>query len=254
MVGNDPIVDSGYVMLGAATDSLVMVLAYSGAVTFLVLMVGVFIGTRSEEGVLRWLKIKPLLIPSFTFVITLFLVIALIPHPMADYHGLNEAQIQYYTGDHSTHITLYDGIAYQSAVDIHVVCTLEESESTTINVDFKQDGEVITSQSISLNGNALSPTISDDTFISIQPGQYDVEVSWLGVHYYTVTLSQPLVSGFFNEVLAWESYKFLLIAGSFFFILGGLCIGKEKRTRFRQEEVDEEPPKDGAAYARQFVG
>ncbi|MHA1908949.1 MAG: hypothetical protein ACW98Y_16725 [Candidatus Thorarchaeota archaeon] len=254
MVSDGLITHPGYAICGAAADSLVTVLSMAGAVAFLVLMVGVFLGIRSEDGSLRFLRVKPLFLPSFVFVITLVIVVAFVPHPMASYHGLNEVQFQYYTTEFTEDVRVYDGVAYQSAIDILVVCNLESDESITVYVDFKQNNTTLETASLNLDGNAFGAQVTGEVAIQIQPGLYEAEVRYLPGYasFSTVTLSQPLTSGFFNEVLTWETYTMMMIVGSFFFILGGICIGREDRTRISQEKIDQEPPRDGAAYARRY--
>jgi hypothetical protein len=253
MVSNNLITQPGYAILGAASDSLVTVVAYAGVVAFLVLIVGVFIGTRSE-GALRFLRIKPLLAPSFAFVITLFLVFALVPHPMADYHGLNETSIRYYTRDEPISFIVYDGIAYRSVVQLTAECQIEDGDSITIHVHFRQNDVLVVSTQMTLTGNVFDGIVTEETTVQLEPGRYtaDITLSPTADDFSRLFFSQPLTTGFFNEVLAWESYSFGMIAGSFFFILAGLCIGREDKTRFSHEPQDQEPPKDGAAYARQF--
>ncbi|MCK5152288.1 MAG: hypothetical protein KAQ65_10615 [Candidatus Thorarchaeota archaeon] len=253
MIGNEIFPDSGYAILGAATDSLVIVISIAGAVAFLVLILGVFIGTNREIGYSNepqehgFLRKKPLFVPSIAFVVTLLLVIALVPHPMSSYLGLNEEQIYSYEDDVRV-FRVYDSVAYRSAIEIHILCFLTRTQILTVRINFLQNDTEITSIETTMNGNSLSETVTEDLVINIQPGLYEVEVP--GSNYYSVSLSQPLVSGFFDEVLDWETYSFGLILVSAFFILGGICIGREERKRFSTIRIDQEPPRDGADYAR----
>jgi hypothetical protein len=253
MVGNGNLSNSIFVICGAASDSLVMVLSISGAVAFFALMLGLFVGTKRnigytneplEHGILRT---KPLLVPSLAFVISLVLVIALVPHPMSAYHGPNEQQIHFYEEDMSK-FTVYDSAAYQNTIEIHVLAFLDSSETLEVRVTFHQNDTEIATTSATLVGNSLSQVVTEDLTIQLQPGQYEVEVP--GRNYNSVTLSQPLVSGFFDEVLDWETYTMLMTVGSFFFVLLGLCYSTETRKRYSYERIDQEPPKDGADYAR----
>jgi hypothetical protein len=166
---------------------------------------------------------------------------------MSAYHGLNEVSFHSY-GDDTASYRVYDSAAYQSAIDIHVLCFLAPSETLTVRIDFLQNETLITRVEITMTGNTLGNAVTEDQVIQIQPGLYQVEVP--GSNYNSVSLSQPLVSGFFNEVMQWESYSFIMIVISFFFILGGFCIGREDKTRFSDKPQDQEPPKDGADYAR----
>lgn len=253
MIGNEIFPDSGYAILGAATDSLVMVISIAGAVAFLVLILGVFIDTNREIGYSNepqehgFLRKKPLFVPSIAFMVTLLLVIALVPHPMSSYHGLNEEQI-YSSRDDVSVFRVYDSIAYQSAIEIHILCFLTPTQVLTVRINFLQNDTEITRIEITMNGNSLSEAVTEDLVIHIEPGLYEVEVP--GSNYYSVSLSQPLVSGFFDEVLDWETYSFFLYAGSFLFILVALCVGREDKTRISQEKIDQEPPREGEVYIK----
>jgi hypothetical protein len=37
-----------------------------------------------------------------------------------------------------------------------------------------------------------------------------------------------------------------------FLVLGGICIGREDKTRRSEEEIDQEPPREGEVYFRKF--
>ncbi len=255
MVGIDFITNPDYSICGAASDSLVTVLVISGTVTLMALVFGIVLGSMGDGQEHGFFRKKPLILPSFAFVISVVLVISLYPIPMAQYHGLNEVQLEYYNAD-TTNLRVYDGIAYQSSVDILAVCPLEAGESTVFHLDFKQNDTIV--ESISIVVNATSPSqgnqATGETFVQIQPGLYEVEISYTSptVGYYTVTVTQRLASGFFDEVLEWDTYTFMLTVVSFFFILGGICVAREDRTRISQEEIDQEPPRDAYDYYKKL--
>ena len=188
--------------------------------------------------------------PSFAFVITLVLVIGLAPHPMAQYLGPNEVQ-RHFNESADANFRVHDGIAYQNRILIYVSEYLESDEADIIEVEFYQNDTLVTSVSMVINGTPLSNHASGEFIIQLEPGLYQVRINAVRtVTWKTLTISQRLASGFFNEVLAWESYTFFLSVSSFFFILSGLCVAREDKKRFSYERIDQEPPKDGADYAR----
>ena len=251
MVSNGFITQSGHATLGAATDSLLMVLSFAGAVALIALIVGIFVGTnrKSTQDVVEhgFLRKKPLLVPSIVFVLSLVIVIALVPHPMAAYYGPNEMEIRYYEEDPSM-FRIYDSTAYQRAVSIHVLCFLYPNEESTVRVTFSQNNTEVQTTNIEVPSNPQSETVTRTVAIQMEPGIYEVEVR--GSDFFSVTLTQPLISGFITEVTAWESYIMFMTVGSFFFILLGACFGREEKKRFSYERIDQEPPKDGIDYIR----
>ncbi|MCK5238488.1 MAG: hypothetical protein KAR33_03000 [Candidatus Thorarchaeota archaeon] len=258
MVGNGFVTLPNYTICGAASDSLLMVLMISGLVTFMVFVAGIVFGTKdesSEEGILRR---KPLLVPSFVFIITLILVIALFPHPMAEYQGLNSTQMNF-SGSDSTNFRIHDGIPYSNTIEIQASCNLEYDESLILQTDIYQNDTLIDTVTTVFNGTSLNPTVSREFVVTLPTGLIEVHVSSSQYHndfpvsrtsWITIAISQHLASGFINEVMTWQTYTFLLTAGSFFLLVGGLCVGREDKKRIRREKYDQEPPREGEVYIR----
>jgi len=96
--------------------------------------------------------------------------------------------------------------------------------------------------------------------INLAPGLYDVTVNSTyflnGVEqdeaYYDVLINQPVTSSFIPEIASWSGYQFILTIGCLFLILGGICIGRDDRTRISEEEIDQEPPREGEVYGRKL--
>ncbi len=169
---------------------------------------------------------------------------------MAQYLGPNEVQ-RHFNESADANFRVHDGIAYQNRILIYVSEYLESDEADIIEVEFYQNDTLVTSVSMVINGTPLSNHASGEFIIQLEPGLYQVRINAVRtVTWKTLTISQRLASGFFNEVLAWESYTFFLSVSSFFFILSGLCVAREDKKRFSYERIDQEPPKDGADYAR----
>jgi len=258
MVGNGLVTHQGYTICGAASDSLVMVLMISGLITFIVFVVGFKYDTEDDAPEHGFLRRKPLTLPSFVFVISLILVIAIAPHPMAQYYGPNETQMHFLESD-TTNFRVYDGIAYSYIIEIYVSFFIEPDESLIVQADIYQDDTLIDSGMLEINGTILDPWVSGELSTAVPAGLYEVRISYSQYdngalkpvsRWATVIISQPLVSGFFTEVMTWQSYAFLLIAGSFLFILAGCCVGREDKKRIRQEPYDQEPPREGEIYIR----
>jgi len=61
-----------------------------------------------------------------------------------------------------------------------------------------------------------------------------------------LTLSQPLISGFINEVVDWSSYQFILnimmlflmLGGMLFLMLGGICLDFPTKKPAKVDETD----------------
>jgi hypothetical protein len=194
---------------------------------------------------------KPLLIPSLVFIITILVVPVIIPLPMSAYRGPNLVR------DHQTMSAQFDVFetdVYESNIEFRVALGLEINTYERIEVfaNFSQDGVVVRSLFINMTPDSLDENHGVSQSISLDAGLYHVSVitnyyfnDILQDPAYTIILvNQPVVSAFILELTAWASYQFILGACCIFLFLGGICIGREEKTRWSREPIDQEPPRE----------
>jgi hypothetical protein len=201
---------------------------------------------------------KPLLIPSLVFIITILVVPVIIPLPMSAYRGPNLVR------DHQTMSAQFDVFetdVYDSNIEFRVALGLEINTYERIEVfaNFSQDSVVVRSLFINMTPDSLDENHGVSQSISLEPGLYHVSVitnyyfnDILQDPAYTIILvNQPVVSAFIPELTEWGTYQFILGFVVLFLFLGGVCVGREEKTRRSDESIDQEPPRD-ERYSRRF--
>lgn len=249
----------GFTMLGVASDSILEVVVVAGVAAFLVFVFGLVLESKNESPNPGVFKRKPLLVPVLGFIVVVLLMVALVPLPMSQYQGDNSTQVELLRED-TMNFNVYGGDFYHQDVIVGATFNLKNGETLAIKLGVYSDGVLTKSASLNLTGFSTEGSdIQGQVNIPLEPGQYQITLSRT---YYDnhipepnsilakCTLAQPLVEGMFNEVLAWSSYLFLLEVSCPILLIAGICVGKEDKKRVRRERVDQEPPKDGAAYAR----
>ena len=199
---------------------------------------------------------KPLLVPSLVFIITLIILVSSVPLPMSAYHGPNQIT------DHrslSARFRVYEPGAYETDTQTRVRWSLESNAWIEVFANFSQEGVVVDSLFINMTQGALDEDNGMTRSISLNPGMYDVSIETIyyiddtlqDQPYIYISVHQPIDSAFIPEVTAWASYQFIIGVCSFFLLMGGICIGREKRTRWSREPIDQEPPR-GERYPSKF--
>lgn len=249
----------GFTMLGIASDSILEVIAIAGVVAFLVFIFGLVVEGKNESPKPGIFKRKPLLVPGLGFIVMALLMVTLVPIPMSQYQGDNSTQL-YLLREDTIDFNVYGGNFYHQDVVVGATFNLKRDETLAIKLDFYSDGILTKSAGLNLTGfSNQGSDIQGQMNVPLEPGQYQITLS--RTYYYNetpasnsvlakCTLAQPLIEGMFNEVLSWSSYLFILEVSCALLLIAGICVGKEDRERIRRENVDQEPPKDGAAYAR----
>ncbi|MFX1481765.1 MAG: hypothetical protein ACFFCP_01100 [Promethearchaeota archaeon] len=242
--------------IGAALDSLIILIEFglisTGVFMLLVIWRSVLKGNLRTSLIRR----KPLLFPAISFIAAILIVSAVVPLPISAYQGPNQVRDDYsLTG----RFRVYDPGAYDANVEIRVTRGLEANERIEVYGNFSQNGLVIRSFFINMTSDSQDLNGGVTQTISLDPGLYDVSIdnefyadnNPQGQSYLSILLIQPISSSFIQEMTSWSSYQFILEVGMLFLFLGGICIGREDRTRLRSESVDEEPPRDDV-YSRRY--
>jgi hypothetical protein len=217
-------------VIGAAFDSLIIVLSISLVTTLAAVAIVVWRGVLSGNLKKGTLWRKPLLVPSLVFAISLLVAMVYVPHPMAAYHGPN--QINRYAPYQGT-FTMYEAGAYEGEVQLRITGSLESNERLWVNFSFYQDGgtnstliiDVIdtdfdmnggVTRSLSLTSGTNSVNISSILYVDDNPEQA----------YVNFLVNQAATSEFIGELTTWSTLRFVLGFGTFFLVLGGFCIDR----------------------------
>jgi hypothetical protein len=227
--------------IGAALDSLTILLSISLTTTAGVMAIAVWRGVLSGNLRKSMIWRKPLLLPSIVFTITLLVAMIYAPYPMKAYHGPN--QINNYVPYQGT-FRVYEAGAYDAYVQIQITDSLASNERLEVNVTFSQEGSAIgaiiidaIAEDFDYNGKLIRST-------NLPEGIYNVTVNGTRyidnepeeIQFLDFTLNQPVTSEFISELTQWSSLRFVLGFGSLFLVLGGICIDRGDPRKERKWE------------------
>lgn len=200
---------------------------------------------------------KPLILPSLTFVIAIIVAMTLVPLPMSVYKGAN--QIQGY-GPFSDEFTVFETEAYETNLLVRVVESLESNERIEVYVNFSQNDILMQSLLINMTSDILdenggvtrSLTLVQGTYNATITNRYYIDGVLHEPQYVYTRIHQPVSSSFIPELRDWSTYQFLLTIVCIFLLLAGICVRGEDRTRISEEDIDQEPPREGEVYGRKL--
>lgn len=225
--------------------------------TLLILALAIWRSILAGNPKTSFIRRKPLLVPSLVFTITIIIVIAYFPLPMSVYHGTNDLQYSY---SQYSRFRVYEAGAYEADTLVRVHRIVEPEDRIEIYTYFSQNETVIGTLFINMTHDALDSYDGVTRSISLEPGLYDVSLNATffdnGVEqeefHIGILVNQPVTSSFIPEITSWGTYQFVLSIVCLFLVLGGICIGREDRTRTSEDDIDQEPPRDGEVYGRKL--
>jgi hypothetical protein len=243
--------------IGAAFDSLILVLGLAAIMTISVMALAIWRGVLSGNLKTSFILRKPLVVPSLVFTFTIIITMTTIPIPMSAYHGIN--QLLYSDYSYSS-FRVYEAGVYDADTLVRVARNVEPDDWIEIYAYFSQEETVIGTLFINMTEDILDTYGGVTRTINLEPGWYEVSTNVTffdnGVeqeeYYLDILINQPVVSSFLPEITSWSSFLVILGIVCVFLILGGLCIGREGRTRRSEEDVDQEPPREGEVYVRRW--
>jgi hypothetical protein len=226
--------------IGAALDSLILLLGISSITTVLVMALAIWRGILSGNLKKSFIRRRPLFVPSLVFTISLIVAMIYVPHPMAEYHGTNQInRYSPYTGT----FRVYEPGVYEEDVQVRIARNLFSNERLEVFATFSQNEIIV---------RTLFMNITDDDFdmyggvtysISLNPGRYNLIINGTlfvdgipdNIAYIDFVVNQPVTSSFINELTVWSSIRFVLGFGMFFLLLAGVCIGGDNRRRRQRQ-------------------
>lgn len=238
--------------MGVALDSFVITVEYAGIVAIVLLMYCLFTRHMNNSGTLGFFQRKFVLLPAIGFLVTIILVTNLAITPMAEYQGLNSKRTSYASSGYETSFTLREQYMYSGYLKVSVSNNLYFGESEHVEVAVFQNDSLIDTASLDLQFIGEEPSepysyywASGQCDIVLEPGPYDVQLNYTiyfegnpleEMRSIDLTLSQPLVAGFINEIVDWSSYQFILNISSVLLLLVGGCLDSPSK---KPPKVDE---------------
>ncbi len=243
--------------MGVALDSFVITVEYAGIVAIVLLMYCLFTRHMNNSGTLGFFQRKFVLLPAIGFLITIILVTNLGITPMSEYQGVNSRRTNANSG-YETTFTLREQFVYSEVLEVSVREYLLYGESILVEVSVFQNDSPIDNASLALQYTGVEPTydplepyprfwVAEQCNIVLEPGTYAVQMNFTlyldGVPVeetwgIDLTLSQPLIPGFINEIVDWSSYQFVLNITLVFLMLGGICLDFPGKKTPKVDETD----------------
>ena len=241
--------------MGVAIDSFVITIQYAGIVTVVFLLYCLFTRHRNNTGTLGFFQRKFLLLPAIAFLVTIVMVTNLGITPMAEYQGLNSERSSYVNTGYETDFTIREQYMYSGYLEVTVGDYLYFGESGHVDIFVFQNDTLIDTASLDFQYTGDEPSDPYSSFwtavesdIVLEPGLYNVQVNFTKylegtlidgeIDYMTLTLSQPLISGFIYEVVDWSTYQFVLNIMIVFLMLGGICVDFPSKKPPKVDETD----------------
>ncbi|MGY5875181.1 MAG: hypothetical protein RTU30_05505 [Candidatus Thorarchaeota archaeon] len=225
-------------MSGEAIQSFLQVLTISGSVAIASLVIGLARRLNSSNSK----KGKPVLLAAVIFIISAIVVIQVNQLPIAPYQGPN-AIVARITSPRTFHYTVYGGELYTEYIEVSASVFLDELERVDVIIEFLQGEVVNTTATLHLTLGQNGPRqVSSETFFEILPDLYDIRISFRT--YYNGTLSdqwksidvvlgQAVIPGHLEELVVWDTMRFILIVISILILIAGVIIDTETGERRR---------------------
>lgn len=240
--------------MGVALDSFVITIQYAGIVAIVLLVYCLFTRHMNNSGSLGFFQRKFILLPAIGFLVTILLVTNLAITPMAEYQGLNSIRSSYANTGYETDFTMREQYMYSGNLRVSVSNNLYFDESGHVEIFVFQNDTLNANASLDFQFIGVEPsnpyeyyTASAQCDITLESGTYNVQVNYT-IHFegnpveeersIDLTLSQPLVSGFINEVVEWSTYQFFLNVSIVFLLLAGICLDFPTKKPPKVDETD----------------
>ena len=232
--------------MGVALDSFVITVEYAGIVAIILLVYCLFTRHMNKSGTLGFFQRKFVLLPAIGFLITIILVTNLGITPMAEYQGLNSKRTSASSG-YETTFTLREQDMYSGYLKVYVSKVLTVNHSVHVEVFVFQNDSLIDTASLDIIYTPVDYLPSAQCNIALELGTYNVQVN--STIYFEgnpleeicsvdLTLSQPLIPGFINEIVDSSTYQFFLNIILVFFMLGGLYFDFPGKKTPKVDETD----------------
>ncbi|TFF91853.1 hypothetical protein EU545_02760 [Candidatus Thorarchaeota archaeon] len=217
---------SGYGVASDAADSMLQVVTVSGLIALIVVVIVLVLSRGLHIVENRFLRRKPLLVFAMVFMISAVIVGTLAPLPISDYHGPNTRSFSLFEPTNESFV-MYEPELYRGWVDITAEVTLEANERVDVDVHVLDESGIVENTTIILNSSTSKVTRT----VSAAAGQYQMAFDFVVYQdgeiietekYISITISQPVAEGHLEELVEWDTYRFLVGGVIFTLILVGM--------------------------------
>ncbi|MGY5880623.1 MAG: hypothetical protein RTV31_10250 [Candidatus Thorarchaeota archaeon] len=232
--------------MGVALDSLVLTMEYAGIVAVILLIVCLYSRHTNNSGSLNVFQRMPVLLPAIAFIITVMIITSYGLTPMGQYQGINEEHGRRYSG-YETEFVILNQSWYTNNLDVYVGDQIDDNESIYVDVAVYQNDSLVDTLHLYFQYSSTDYEASDEVIIALAPGEYQLQMNFTynyhgiedeGLQSIQLTISQPLIEGFIDEIVDWGTYQFLINITCILMILGGLGIGSSMKKPKKEEDTD----------------
>ncbi|MGY5854444.1 MAG: hypothetical protein RTU92_12825 [Candidatus Thorarchaeota archaeon] len=226
-------------MSSEAIQSFIQVLIISGTAGILTLLVSYVRRFNSED---RKKKGKPIILAASIFILSIILVVQINLLPIAAFRGPNTTVSSIYE-TRTFQYTVYGGELYTEYIEVTASVYLDALESVDVLVEFIHGDSVNASTTLHLAlGMSESRVVSYETFLDVAPDLYDIRLSYRTFYNgslsermmtISVVLGQDVMSGHLEELVIWDTMRFMLIVICILTFITAVIIDTETGERRR---------------------
>jgi hypothetical protein len=226
--------------MGAALNSLAILLGYAGTSAVVALVLILFWRMRTEKSKRNFIQRMPLLTPAIVFLIATLAVYNYVPLPINQFSQENTLYLQSHANYTESFTVQPFGSVYTDQIEISVSRYMNPGEYVHAEFRFYQDTTLVRTRNIDLNASETPDVIETDYLVALDPGAYTVQVNTSfydndvpeeGV--FTAYITQHMQNSV-AELLNWSNYQFFLNVFTVVLIFSGLCIATEGPDRTGQ--------------------
>ena len=232
--------------MGVALDSFNLTMEYAGIVAIILLIACLYSRYTNDSGSLNVFQRMPVLLPAIAFVITVLIITSYGLTPMGQYQGVNEEHGRRDSG-YETDFVILDESWYSNNLEVYAGDQIDDNESVFVDVAVYQNDSLIDTLHLYFQYSSTDYTASDEVTIALEPGDYHLQMNFTynyhgfedeGQQSVQLTISQPLIEGFIDEIVDWATYQFLINITCVILILGGLGIGSSTKKPKKEDDTD----------------
>ena len=183
----------------------------------------------------------PVLLPSFTFLIAIILILQFGILPMSIYQGENQTiHNGVLTKDNMTFEVYPSGIVYEDTTYIDFQTAVGLEQYFLLTIEFFNNGIIAETINLNLTGWSIYSLELDQGLYTIQVNGtfFESGIPQQDGPFLNLIFYQQTRWNFEMEVISWSSYQYFLFVVSVFFILVGFFIDRKDRKEKSKVTID----------------
>ena len=232
--------------MGVALDSFTLTMEYAGIVAIIFLIICLYSRYTNDSGNLNVFQRMPVLLPAIAFAITVMIVMGYGLTPMGQYQGVNEEHGWRNSG-YETDFAILNKSWYTNSLEVYAGDQIDENESMLVDVAVYQNDSLVDTLHLYFQYSSAGYMASDEVIVALEPGEYHLQMNFTynyqgtedeGEQSIQLTISQPLIGGFTDEIVDWTTYQFIINVSCIAMLLCGLCIGSSTKKPKKEDATD----------------